>query len=197
MQPCSRRSAVCGSRARHVKLNFCSSTESQQAACLEPIKSTTSVSLLILKSDVKTDKWQRFMSEVNGLLFNTTGLCVYDVYFHDDAALRSDAVRKHGIHVIQQCVRLTEVMHRRQPSTLYLHFPLRRHGEHVQSAAGYLDEGYILLIKFKNSFLSIQQTINILATKIVWLCCTDMLSACGAFEQCGYWLAWHYRPHLF
>lgn len=70
MQPCSFCSVVFGSRPRHVKLNFCFSTESQQAACLGPIKSTTLMSLLILKGDVKTNKWTCFMSEVNWLPFS-------------------------------------------------------------------------------------------------------------------------------
>lgn len=75
------------------------STESQQAACLKPIKSTTSVSLLILKSDVKTYKWQRFMSEVHRLLFVlAVQRFLYGVYFNSDAALRLDTVRKHETH---------------------------------------------------------------------------------------------------
>lgn len=63
MQPWSLCGIVFCSQPRHVKFNFCFSTESQQAACLGPIKSTTLVSLLILKSDVKTNKQQRFMSK--------------------------------------------------------------------------------------------------------------------------------------
>lgn len=63
-------SVVFGRQPRLVKLNFCFSTEGQQAACLGPIKSTTLVSLLILQSDVRTNKWQRFTSEVNWLLFS-------------------------------------------------------------------------------------------------------------------------------
>lgn len=99
VQPCSRRRAVVGSRARHVKLSFGFSTESQQAACLKPIKSATSVSLLILKSDVKTYKWQRFMSEVHRLLFVlAVQRLLYSVYFNSDAALRLDTVRKHETH---------------------------------------------------------------------------------------------------
>lgn len=83
------------------------SAESQQAACLERIKSPASVSLLILGSDVKANKRQRFMSEVNWQLFSVPpGLSVPGVY--DDAALRLDPVRKHRIYVIQQSVRLTE-----------------------------------------------------------------------------------------
>lgn len=110
MQPCSLCSGVFGSWPRHVKFNFCLSTESQQAACLERIKSPASVSLLILGSDVKTNKWQRFMSEVNWQLFSVPpGLSVPGVY--DDAALRLDPVRKHGIYVIlwyNRTVGLTE-----------------------------------------------------------------------------------------
>lgn len=79
-------SVVFGRQPRLVKLNFCFSTEGQQAACLGPIKSTTLVSLLILQSDVRTNKWQRFTSEVNWLLFSIPpGLSVPGVY--DDAAL--------------------------------------------------------------------------------------------------------------
>lgn len=95
MQPCSFCSVVFGSQPRHVKFNFCFSTEGQQAACLGPIKSTTLVSLLILQSDVKTNKWQRFMSEVNWLLFSIPpGLTVPGVY--DDAALRLTLSGKMG-----------------------------------------------------------------------------------------------------
>lgn len=87
MQPCSFCSVVFGSRPLHVELNFCFSTEIQQPACLGPIKSATLVSLLILKSDVKTNKWQRFMSEVNWQPFSIPpGLSVPGVY--EDAALR-------------------------------------------------------------------------------------------------------------
>lgn len=86
---------VFGSQTRHVKLNFCFSTESQQAACLAPIKSTTSVSFLILENDVKTNKWYLFTSEVNWLLFHIPpGLSVPAVYDH--AALRLSPVRRLG-----------------------------------------------------------------------------------------------------
>lgn len=50
---------------------FGASAESRQTACLGPIRPAVSVSLLVLQSDVKTNKWRWFMFGVNKAAVST------------------------------------------------------------------------------------------------------------------------------
>lgn len=55
---------------------FGTSAESQQTACLGPIRPAVSVSLLVLQSDVKTNKWRWFTFGVNKAAVSTLWECV-------------------------------------------------------------------------------------------------------------------------